>query len=896
MTACVNKNHGRRVAGVVTASLVGALTLGGVSLAAVPTVALAEQAGVQAIQPWGDFKLTGATDGQGNQLTGDLYAMSFAYTGNASQKYLVPTSFTGDSYTTDTPVATALNVTYDLSNGLTSGEYSWKDSSYENGWHANVTVDATKVSPEVAAKYFAGELYVAGQPSSPVRVAAGNYTVNFAPKSGNGSIKGVTFGVTTSAPVAKLTVTDADGNADLAYDGYAQTLSLKNADGSAAASGAYKVYEVKSDGSEGATEVYSTTSGNTIQVTNAGKYVVKKGSDVVADFEVAKLDLAAANLRFDDTNTVGSTDLKTFYANGKSVSVDPAKVTITVSGPSANLSATGEYTVTLAAKDEALNFKGTGSYKFTKLDDAAQTISKVYYGRKDVTSTGVEVAKGSKFDGSKVIAEISGTKYDASKLTVTYTKDGKEFDASKAVAGDKFQMNVKLTPYNEVVNGSTVLKGSKTVTIDVKMATSEAYDDQLGFYLDGKLAGSKGEVSYDGTDQLARLTTVFKDDDGNTLVEGTDYELKVTNGKGAEVDKAVDADVYTVEVVDKGAHVNITGTDTNKFMLSVKPADVSSVYNYVEGAPASVKDSVVKVEDARLFYNGSDLATPAYKYYVLDSKGNRTVDEDGNYVVAEVPADAYNVVSVLKGDKAVSAIKGDGTYTVNVAFKDASARNYSNGGVTSFKVTVKKAQPFADVAPEAWYAKGVYNAWRQVYVNGIADTNLFAPEAKITRADATVILFNMAGGKNKPLSEFQYDNEKGFVTGFSDVDGHAYYAKAIAWAKAMGVATGDAGTTNFRPTDSISRQEFAALLVKYAKATGRYVAPTADELSKLADAGTVDGWARDAVNWAVANKVMGNGGYVAGTSDIKRAEVATMAVNYQPENVDQTIVAEANRK
>ena len=44
----------------------------------------------------------------------------------------------------------------------------------------------------------------------------------------------------------------------------------------------------------------------------------------------------------------------------------------------------------------------------------------------------------------------------------------------------------------------------------------------------------------------------------------------------------------------------------------------------------------------------------------------------------------------------------------------------------------------------------------------------------------------------------------------------------------------------------------------------------------------MDGWARDAVNWAVTNKVMGNGGYVAGTSDISRAEVATMGVNYQP--------------
>ena len=39
------------------------------------------------------------------------------------------------------------------------------------------------------------------------------------------------------------------------------------------------------------------------------------------------------------------------------------------------------------------------------------------------------------------------------------------------------------------------------------------------------------------------------------------------------------------------------------------------------------------------------------------------------------------------------------------------------------------------------------------------------------------------------------------------------------------------------------------------------------------------------VAWAKANKIMGNGGFINGTGNITRAEVAAMAVNYQPEKL-----------
>ena len=53
-------------------------------------------------------------------------------------------------------------------------------------------------------------------------------------------------------------------------------------------------------------------------------------------------------------------------------------------------------------------------------------------------------------------------------------------------------------------------------------------------------------------------------------------------------------------------------------------------------------------------------------------------------------------------------------------------------------------------------------------------------------------------------------------------------------------------------------------------------------LSGVSDGTKVSAWAKNAVAWAVDNKIMGNGGSVNPLNDIIRAEVAAMVVNYNP--------------
>ena len=204
-------------------------------------------------------------------------------------------------------------------------------------------------------------------------------------------------------------------------------------------------------------------------------------------------------------------------------------------------------------------------------------------------------------------------------------------------------------------------------------------------------------------------------------------------------------------------------------------------------------------------------------------------------------------------------------------------------------ILVSKDKVFLDVPSGMWYSQSVYSAAKLQYMNGYAGTQLFGAEDSIKRGDVAVVLFNMAGGSKYNPVDDKYSETTGYDTGFDDVDGKMYYAQAIAWAKAVGITTGDSGTNNFRPEDQISRQELAKMLCVYAEKTGKDVTVDADAvLAAYDDADTVSPWAEEYVAWAVEAGIMGKDSPLRGTDPINRAEVATMAVRLQPKPIEMT--------
>ena len=103
-----------------------------------------------------------------------------------------------------------------------------------------------------------------------------------------------------------------------------------------------------------------------------------------------------------------------------------------------------------------------------------------------------------------------------------------------------------------------------------------------------------------------------------------------------------------------------------------------------------------------------------------------------------------------------------------------------------------------------------------------------------------------------------------------------WYTEAVAWAASNGIVDG-VGEGRFAPNGSITREQLAAMLYRYAGFLGEDTASDAD-LSVFTDGGLTSGWAADAVRWAIAK------GIITGVSDTAvaprgnatRAQTATM--------------------
>jgi hypothetical protein len=79
---------------------------------------------------------------------------------------------------------------------------------------------------------------------------------------------------------------------------------------------------------------------------------------------------------------------------------------------------------------------------------------------------------------------------------------------------------------------------------------------------------------------------------------------------------------------------------------------------------------------------------------------------------------------------------------------------------------------------------------------------------------------------------------------FFDVPAGLWYSDAVIWAAGNGIVQG-VGDNSFAPGEDITREQIAAIMVRYANAAGQTL-PEASPFD-FADEETISGWAREAV-------------------------------------------------
>ena len=537
-------------------------------------------------------------------------------------------------------------------------------------------------------------------------------------------------------------------------------------------------------------------------------------------------------------------------------------------------------------KNESSNFTGD----LTKVFGEIEVVKAKYAAT--INYNGAAMPSEMTFDASK------NEGWSNSKVVAFYTEDGKKVkinvndDDIKAYDKDGVDVTAdawaKKTPgvYKVVVTvvDSSTAKYAGTATCTVTLVDSSSvnatayvkYDDKIVTEVSKTWDGAAlNDISVtvkdaDGFDvDSSRVTEVYKDAKGNKLAG----ESAIVDAGDYILDILVDGQpIKDGTVAIKVAKLNVSGIRIAKHGDTIVDKNGTTIT-----VPTDWTNSLVGINGHySLAYTGSNI-TPDFVY----SDGTR--DDNGDLVwkwFSGSKAEGYlNQILTFNGEE-VTNVKKRGTYELTLSLTEAVDAKNMEVTAPAYSFDVDKTEKFSDVKEGAWYYEVVNKAADNGYIKGYAGTTLFGPEAQIKRGDVACVLFNMAGNKFG-TTDNHIDEDGNFLTGFSDVNGHAYYAQAIAWAKQAGVVNGY-GDGTFKPEAMVTREEFACMLANYAKLTGNYEAADSKVLDGFADKGSVSDWAVDSVAWAVEGEIMGNGGTLNGTGVITRAQVAAMAVNYQP--------------
>ena len=857
----------------VSATLVGALAVGmvpGVALAANATDEGAADDGINALaltpaQAFSNGKVTGVTVG-GKAVavnnSGSVGVITIAATGSAQTLAVTEVTPSVGKVIDDTTAFGSVTI-------IADDQYDGADTDWDN---------ATSVSIDDAGTYWAqvkgaGD-YVDG--AIVVKIVVEGISISGATAYGE-TTADTTFGYNAAPQTIHFKV----GNETLVTDDTSadQTASVVWYKGTGV-----KAEELETQPADGQGPTGAGT--YTARLTGVGQYSGK--ADVVVT--IAPLNLSTANIQIADTlngafKITKINDLSATAASGSDFSAF-AKLDITA-GPDGTLSTTenGKYTFNVEPADDSGNVIGSKSVTANRV--ASANVTWTLPSATSTTAATTTLGTAAQFTLSDINYQDGDKAFDISTLKAAPTDD-----PDTALKYTYTVTNAK----GEVVPQSSLTKaGVWTVTANVVPSTEASYGSTCTFTVtvyDGTIENKDVILLQDGA-VASTLTTPFTGSSvlpdlditvksGNkTLVEGTDYTFNIyastDTGKTNPLDEMVNAGGYVLAI--ESSNYDVSGV-----------ADISVTVNKMEINGLRVTGQTERPDSTEYLPFTDAAIEPVVEYTtsstqdIADGKATWTALPKDiftlsyNYGGTTEPAD-WTTVNTL-----TTEIKKAGFYQITATPVAAQTGNYTmNGGTVVVEVAVPDNY-FADVKVGDWYYDAVLKAAALGYMKGYPTTNplLFGPNDNITRGQVACVLYQMAGGT--------YATDP-YFTSFSDVDPNGQIAQAIAWAKDAQIVKGYGDSDEFGPNDPISREQFAIMLARYAKAFGLYEAPADIDavLSACPDADEINDWAKADVAWAVSAKIMGNnGGMVWPSDNLSRAQAAQMAVNFQPEKLPTT--------
>ena len=310
--------------------------------------------------------------------------------------------------------------------------------------------------------------------------------------------------------------------------------------------------------------------------------------------------------------------------------------------------------------------------------------------------------------------------------------------------------------------------------------------------------------------------------------------------------KGCNLDPVTIKT-DSGADVEYKLNQDSSKLEFTMPESAVNIQMSFSGRPYETREIRILTEGKRgTVVASKESADPGetITYKVSPEYGNEVV----RTYVSDDRTQPLDLTTVKKGQE-YSFVMPNSEVTIYVQFGYRSDPNFS------------------DVEKGDWYWKGIVYCYDKGYMAGLGD-NLFGTRMFVTRAMVAQILYATEG---KPAAK---------ASQFTDVPAGQWYSNAIGWAAANKIVSGY-GNGKFGPNDSISREQLAAILYQYTKFKG-FKYTTSGDLSKFKDANEISSWAKEPMQWAVANALLSGVGYdlISPQGAATRGQVATILLAY----------------
>ena len=593
-------------------------------------------------------------------------------------------------------------------------------------------------------------------------------------------------------------------------------------------------------------------------------------------------DAVKASPDTDDTENPDTTSLGSVTISGGTITLEAAEDGIqadgdlTISGGTFAVTANGGHTT--AISDEDASCKGLkagktltvsgGTFTVDSADDALHANDVTVSGGTLTLASGDDAVHA---DNDLVVGVQDSSSTSNPKISITASCEGLEGTTVSVYSGD-----IDVVASDDGVNAANSELGEHSDKFAINIAGGDLYIDAGSDGLDSNndISITGGRVEAYGAD--AMMDAAIDYDGTFTLSGGTLF------GAGMEPGAGTQAYIAVGETSPSGG----MGGGANGGQGMTPPSAANGTAGTTNGnpptPPANADGSTTPPSGDQNGQNGQQSgARPEKPSNEGGQQGGKPTNRESalgiekGSVITVQDADGrtlYTATALGSMSSVIfssSDIKEGETYTVlvdgaSVGTATAKLGTTSNSGSFAPDENRNGAQQgsvsgFGDVPQNSWFADAVKYVSENKLMNG-KSTTAFAPNENMSRAMLATVLYRMSSETAEADSSFR------------DVSSSAYYAAAVNWASSEGIVNGT-GANAFSPNASITREQLAAMLYRYAGEPS-----VSADLSAYTDTVDISPYASKAVEWCVAKGILSgkSATRLAPQDTATRAECAAM--------------------